>query len=130
MVLLGVLIGVGAYLLISTDLVLGLLSLSFVPFVAWRSSVTQLRAAEHLARRCRSGLSVLSRVMDENLGGIRVVRAFAAQQHELEKFDRAKQDALELANAARRHPRRQHQRHELLVLRRHGPGAVVRRRAR
>ena len=54
-VLLGVLIGVGAYLLISTDLVLGLLSLSFVPFVAWRSSVTQLHAAQHLARRCRSG---------------------------------------------------------------------------
>ncbi|TIU09780.1 MAG: ABC transporter ATP-binding protein, partial [Mesorhizobium sp.] len=43
-------------------------------------------------------LSVLSRVMDENLGGIRVVRAFAAQRHELEKFDRAKQDALDLAN--------------------------------
>ena len=35
--------------------------------------------------------------MDENLGGIRVVRAFAAQRHELEKFDRAKQDALDLA---------------------------------
>lgn len=31
--------------------------------------------------------------MDENLGGIRVVRAFAAQPHELEKFDRAKEDA-------------------------------------
>ena len=40
---------------------------------------------------------MLSRVMDENLGGIRVVRAFAAQRHELEKFDRAKQDALDLA---------------------------------
>ena len=43
MVLLTVLIGVGAYLLLSTDLLLGLLALSFVPFVAWRSSVTQLR---------------------------------------------------------------------------------------
>ena len=41
---------------------------------------------------------MLSRVMDENLGGIRVVRAFAAQRHEMEKFDRASQDALELAN--------------------------------
>ncbi|RVA24551.1 ABC transporter ATP-binding protein, partial [Mesorhizobium sp. M7A.F.Ca.US.001.01.1.1] len=37
-------------------------------------------------------------VMDENLGGIRVVRAFAAQRHELDKFDRAKLSALELAN--------------------------------
>lgn len=96
-VLLGVLIGVGAYLLISTDLVLGLLSLSFVPFVAWRSSVTQL-ALRSTWLTLQERLSVLSRVMDENLGGIRVVRAFAAQRHELKKFDRAKQDALDLAN--------------------------------
>ena len=96
-VLLGVLIGVGAYLLLSTDLVLGLLSLSFVPFVAWRSSVTQL-ALRSTWLTLQERLSVLSRVMDENLGGIRVVRAFAAQRHELEKFDRAKQDALDLAN--------------------------------
>lgn len=96
-VLLGVLIGVGAYLLISTDLVLGLLSLSFVPFVAWRSSVTQLRLRSTWLT-LQERLSVLSRVMDENLGGIRVVRAFAAQLHELAKFDRAKQAALELAN--------------------------------
>lgn len=94
-VLLGVLIGVGAYLLISTDPVLGLLSLSFVPFVAWRSSVTQLRLRSTWLT-LQQRLSVLSRVMDENLGGIRVVRAFAAQSHE--KFDRAKQDALDLAN--------------------------------
>lgn len=96
-VLLGVLVGVGAYLLVSTDVVLGLLSLSFVPFVAWRSSVTQL-ALRSTWLTLQDRLSVLSRVMDENLGGIRVVRAFAAQEHELKKFDRAKQDALELAN--------------------------------
>jgi ATP-binding cassette, subfamily B, multidrug efflux pump len=93
LVLLTVLIGVGATLLLSTDLVLGLLSLSFVPFVAWRSSVTQLRMrATWLTLQDR--MSVLSRVMEENLGGIRVVRAFAAQKHELEKFDRASQSAL------------------------------------
>lgn len=40
--LLSILIGIGGYMLLSTDLVLGLLALSFVPFVAWRSSVTQL----------------------------------------------------------------------------------------
>ena len=33
-------------------------------------------------------LSVLSRVMEENLAGIRVVRAFTAQAHEMEKFAR------------------------------------------
>ena len=41
---------------------------------------------------------MLSRVMDENLGGIRVVRAFAAQEHEMAKFDRASKSALELAH--------------------------------
>ncbi len=97
LVLLVVLIGVGAYMLISTDMVLGLISLSFVPFVAWRSSVTQLRLrAKWLALQER--LAVVSRIMDENLGGIRVVRAFAAQDHEMAKFDRASEDALELAH--------------------------------
>ncbi len=97
MVLLTVLIGVGAYLLLSTDLVLGLLSLSFVPFVGWRSSVVQLKLrATWLELQDR--LTVMSRVMDENLGGTRVVRAFAAQDHELAKFDKASLSALELAH--------------------------------
>lgn len=97
MVLLTILIGVGAYLLISTDLVLGLAALSFVPFVAWRSSVTRLRLRAiwlDLQRR----LSVLTRVMEENLVGIRVVRAFAAQAHEMVKFDQASRNALGLAH--------------------------------
>jgi len=96
-VLLSMLIGIGAYLLISTDVVLGLLALSFAPFVAWRSSVTRLRLrATWLELQER--LSVLSRVMEENLGGIRVVRAFAAQAYEMLKFDRASKSALELAH--------------------------------
>lgn len=40
--LLTLLIGLGAWLLLSTDVLLGLLALSFVPFAAWRSSVMQL----------------------------------------------------------------------------------------
>ncbi|MCT9000199.1 ABC transporter ATP-binding protein [Chelativorans intermedius] len=96
-VLLCMLIGIGAYLLLSTDLVLGLLALSFVPFVGWRSAVTRLRLrATWLELQER--LSVLSRVMEENLGGIRVVRAFAAQAHEMAKFDRASKNALALAH--------------------------------
>lgn len=97
LILLTILIGVGAYLLLSIDMVLGLISLSFVPFVAWRSSVTQLKLrATWLALQER--LSVVTRVMDENLGGIRVVRAFAAQDHEMAKFDRASESALQLAH--------------------------------
>ena len=97
MVLLTVLIGVGAYLLISTDLVLGLLSLSFVPFVGWESSMVQLKLRVTWLE-LQDRLTVMSRVMDENLGGMRVVRAFAAQEHELEKFDKSSLSALELAH--------------------------------
>ncbi|MBB2792580.1 UNVERIFIED_ORG: ATP-binding cassette subfamily B protein [Rhizobium pisi] len=97
MILLTILIGIGAYMLLSTDVVLGLLALSFVPFVGWRSSVTQLRLrATWLELQER--LSVLTRIMEENLGGIRVVRAFAAQEHELSKFEAASKNALALAH--------------------------------
>jgi ATP-binding cassette subfamily B protein len=97
MVLLTMLIGIGAYMLLSTDVVLGLLALSFVPFVAWRSSVTQLRLrATWLDLQER--LSVLTRVMEENLGGIRVVRAFAAQAFEIMKFETSSHNALTLAH--------------------------------
>ena len=96
-ILLTVLIGVGAYLLISTDWQLGLLSLSFVPYVAWSSSRAHLKLrATWLELQDR--LTVMSRVMEENLGGIRGVRAFAAQDHEMQKFERTSKHALELAH--------------------------------
>jgi ATP-binding cassette subfamily B multidrug efflux pump len=96
-VLLATLIGIGTYLLLSTDLVLGLVALSFVPFVAWRSSVTRLRL-RRIWLELQQRLSVLTRVMEENLVGIRVVRAFAAQVYEMVKFDGASKSALELAH--------------------------------
>ncbi|HEV2897449.1 MAG TPA: ABC transporter ATP-binding protein [Pseudaminobacter sp.] len=95
--LLTMLIGIGAYTMISTDPVLGLVALSFVPFVAWRSSITQLRLRVTWLE-LQERLSVLSRVVEENLGGIRVVRAFAAQAYEMGKFDHASKNALALAH--------------------------------
>ncbi|MBS3849892.1 ABC transporter ATP-binding protein [Devosia sp. BSSL-BM10] len=96
-ILLSVLIGVGAYMLLSTDLMLGLLALSFVPFVAWRSSVAQLTLRTTWIA-LQKKLSGLTRVMEENLGGIRVVRAFSAQDFELDKFEAASREALELSH--------------------------------
>ena len=96
-ILLGILIGVGAYMLLSMDWVLGLLALSFAPFVAWYSSVTQLKLRATWLT-LQEMLQNLSRVMEENLGGTRVVRAFAAQEHELAKYDAASDAALELAH--------------------------------
>lgn len=95
--LLLVLLGLGGYMLLSTDLVLGLLALSFVPFVAWRSSVSQLKLRGTWLE-LQERLSVLSRVMEENLAGIRVVRAFAARDHEMTKYNAASASALELAH--------------------------------
>lgn len=95
-VLLSVLIGVGGYLLLSTDFTLGLLALSFVPFVAWQSSSARLRLRRTWLE-LQERLSDLGRVMEENLGGIRVVRAFSAQQHEIAKFARTSASALSLA---------------------------------
>jgi ATP-binding cassette subfamily B protein len=95
--LLSMLIGIGGFLLLSTDVVLGLLALSFVPFVGWRSSVSQLKLRGTWLE-LQNRLSVLSRVMEENLGGIRVVRAFAAKPHEMAKFGVASESALEVAH--------------------------------
>ena len=95
-VLLSVLIGAGGYLLLSTDLILGLMALSFVPFVAWQSSSARLRLRTTWLQ-LQERLSDLGRVMEENLSGIRVVRAFAGQYHEIAKFGRASALALSLA---------------------------------
>ena len=97
LVLLTVLIGFGGIMLLRTDVLLGLMALSFVPVVGWFSSVSQLRL-RLTWRTLQERMSTLSRVMEENLGGIRVVRAFAAGAHELAKFDVASASALELAH--------------------------------
>ena len=96
-VFLVVLIGTGMYLMLTKDLQLGLISLSFVPFVAWRATAARLRLRSNWYS-LQEKLSSLTKVMDENLGGIRVVRAFASQDHEMKKFDGASNEALALAN--------------------------------
>ena len=97
LVLLTTLIGFGGVMLLRIDPVLGLVALSFVPVVGWFSSVSQLRL-RLTWRDLQDRMSVLSRVMEENLSGIRVVRAFSAGAHEMGKFDAASASALELAH--------------------------------
>jgi len=95
LIVLGLLIGVSAYNLLSADPLLALLSLSFVPFVGWRAISARLSLRESW-HRLQAKLSVLSRVMEENLQGIRVVRAFASWDYELDKFDRTTDEAKEI----------------------------------
>jgi ATP-binding cassette subfamily B protein len=96
-VLLGILLGAGSVMLLTTDPLLGLLALSFAPFVAWRSATSQLELRSTWLT-LQDMLQNLSRVMEENLGGIRVVRAFAGEAHELDKFDTVSDKALALAH--------------------------------
>ena len=85
-VLLLILVGGGAWLLMSIDRLLGCLALSFAPLVAIGASVARLRLRV-LWYALQEELAVLTRVMEENLGGIRVVRAFVSQAFELARFD-------------------------------------------
>ena len=75
-----IMIGVGTVMLLNANVWLGLLSLSFVPFVGWRSAVVRLRL-RWMWLVMQERLSVLTRSMEENLTGIRVVRAFSAGPH-------------------------------------------------
>ncbi|MDP6174254.1 MAG: ABC transporter ATP-binding protein, partial [Rhodospirillales bacterium] len=95
-VLLLMLVGVGSFMYTGTDLVLGLLSLSFVPFVFWRAAVFRLKLRA-LWRDMQERLSILTRVMEENLQGIRVVRSFVTQLNEMMKFDHASSEVLDVA---------------------------------
>ena len=97
MILLTVLIGGGAVILIGNDTVLGLVALSFVPVVGIRASIARLRLRDTWIA-LQDKMSLLTKVIEENLDGIRVVRAFAAQGYELTKFDRISNEALAIAN--------------------------------
>ena len=92
-IVLVILVSYGGYHLMSTDMTLGLFALSFVPVVAWRAAVSRIWL-RRTWRSLQEKLSVLTRLMEENLGGIRVVRAFAAEDHELRKFDAASDEAV------------------------------------
>jgi ATP-binding cassette, subfamily B, multidrug efflux pump len=91
---LAVLVGLGGYLYMGQDFVLGLVALSFVPFAVWRGAAFRLKVRA-LWRELQERMSILTRVMEENLAGIRVVRAFNAQKFELEKFDEGQRRTLE-----------------------------------
>ena len=93
---LAVLIGFGSYQLFVTDPLMALVAVSFVPVVGWRAIVSRLQLRESWYQ-LQKRMSILTRVMDENLSGIRVVRAFTSQDHEMSKFDRASRWALLLA---------------------------------
>jgi len=85
-ILLSVLIGGGAWVLAGIDAELTVVTLGFVPAVGVAAAVVRLKLRT-LWYALQEELGVLTRVMEENLGGIRVVRAFASQVFEMARFD-------------------------------------------
>ena len=96
-ILLAILVGGGAWLLMSIDWLLGCLALGFAPLVAVGASIARLRLRV-LWLALQEELAVLTRVMEENLGGIRVVRSFVSQRFEMARFDAISGRALAVAH--------------------------------
>ena len=97
MVLLTILIGGGAVILVQIDWFLGLLALSFVPVVGVSASIARLKLRDSWLR-LQDELSTLTKGMEENLNGIRVVRAFAAHAFEMKRYDRSSDRALAISH--------------------------------
>ena len=64
---------------------LGLLSTSFLPFVAYHSVVMRLKMRA-IWLSVQEKMAELNTVLQENLTGVRVVKAFAAEKHEEERY--------------------------------------------
>jgi ATP-binding cassette subfamily B protein len=95
---LALLLGVGSWRLLHVDTSLGLLALSFVPFVLFIAvgAAVRLRASW---QRLQKMMAELTLRMEENLQGVRVVRAFHSSVAELARFDEISQRALRLSNS-------------------------------
>lgn len=99
-----VLIAAGIFMA-QIDWQLALLSLSFVPFMVYRSAKLRLQLRTTW-RKIQDALGDLTTTMQENLAGIRVVRAFSAQNYEEAKFDETAREVVDLRmSAARTHAR-------------------------
>jgi ATP-binding cassette, subfamily B, multidrug efflux pump len=86
MVLLSILIGGGAIILIDIDPALAAIALAMVPIIGVRASIARLRLRDAWLK-LQEEMSLLTRAMEENLAGIRVVRAFAAEAFEMARFE-------------------------------------------
>ena len=75
-----------AGLLFLTNWRLALIGLAFVPIVAYRSAVVSFSLRKIWTYVLKT-TGKMTTVMQENLSGIRVVRAFGAQEYEIKKFD-------------------------------------------
>lgn len=95
-VYLAIFVGTGTFLMMRVDWELALISLSFVPVAGWRAIVARLQTSRGW-RLYQEEMGRLTKVMDENLKGIRVVRSFSAEPYEMEKYDKSSNEAFNRA---------------------------------
>ncbi len=76
-----------AVLLFSLNWKLAFLALSVLPFISYRTIAIN-RQLRVLWAKIQQGLGVLETIVQENLAGLRVVRAFGREEFESEKFRR------------------------------------------
>ena len=75
-----------AVAMLLTDVKLALVSLAFVPILGWRA-IAVSRRLRRTWLHVQELTADLVTVLQENLSGIRVVKAFAAEEYEKEKFE-------------------------------------------
>jgi len=80
------LVGGASAAMIFTDWQLGLVSLIFVPIIALRAIIVSTRMRS-IWYRAQVEMGHLTTVLQENLEGQRVVKAFGAENHEMAKFE-------------------------------------------
>ena len=90
-------------LLLQLDWKLGLISMSFLPPAAFQSSMLRLKM-RRIWLRAHEKMGELGTSLQENLTGVRVVRAFASEDYEERKFEKHNNDvATDTIEAERLH---------------------------
>ena len=74
-----------SYLLLSIDWRLALLTLVFLPFVGFRAVIVS-RRLRPIWLKIQQLMAVLGTILEENLTGVRIVKAFSQQKKEGQKF--------------------------------------------
>ena len=74
------------FMLMSIDLILGIVSICFVPVIALISSRIRLYLRK-IWLQVQKDMAASSTVLQENLSGMKVVKAFGSEKHEETKFE-------------------------------------------
>ena len=80
------LIVMAVWCMASMDVRLSLVAVAFIPVVVSYSTIFQIRSQKHY-RICDENEGVLSTIAQENLTGVRVVRAFGQETFERDRFE-------------------------------------------